>query len=175
MDFFTVPTLTFQALHGFLIIEHGRRRILHNVTEYPTGPWIVQLREAFPEPCPYRYATLDRDGKFGKEVIDLLTASGMNSKRISAECAWRNGVAERWIGSCRREFLDHAVVLSDAHLHRLIQDYIAYYHADRTHDFLEKNSPAMRPMSCKPEPSSRLVSYPRVGGLPQRYDRRQAA
>ena len=58
MDFFTVPTLTFRVLYCFFVIEHGRRRILHfNVTEHPTGPWIVQqLREAFPESCPYRYA-----------------------------------------------------------------------------------------------------------------------
>ncbi len=50
MDFFTVPTLTFRVLYCFFVIEHGRRRVLHfNVTEHPTGPWIVQqLREAFP-------------------------------------------------------------------------------------------------------------------------------
>jgi putative transposase len=56
MDFFTVPTLTFRLLYCFFVIEHGRRKILHfNVTERPAGPWIVQqLREAFPEACPYR-------------------------------------------------------------------------------------------------------------------------
>ena len=52
MDFFTVPTLTFRVLYCFFVIEHGRRRILHfNVTEHPTGPWIVrQLRETFRDP-----------------------------------------------------------------------------------------------------------------------------
>jgi putative transposase len=51
MDFFTVPTLTFRVLYCFFVIERGRRRILHfNVTEHPTGPWIVQqLRQPFPE------------------------------------------------------------------------------------------------------------------------------
>jgi hypothetical protein len=53
--------------------DHGRRKILHsNVTEHPTGHWIVQhLRETFREACPYRYVILDRDAKFGKEVTDL--------------------------------------------------------------------------------------------------------
>jgi hypothetical protein len=76
MDFFTVPTLTFRVLYCFFVIEHGRRKILHfNVTEHPTGPWMVQqLRETFPKSCPYRYMILDRDGKFGEEVADLLTA-----------------------------------------------------------------------------------------------------
>jgi putative transposase len=71
MDFFSVATLTFRVLYCFFVIEHGRRRMLHfNVTEHPTGAWIVQqLREAFPEPCPYRCAVLDRDGKFGQELL----------------------------------------------------------------------------------------------------------
>src|SRR5215472_8916573 len=60
MDFFTMPTLTFRVLYCFFVIEHSRRKILHfNVTEHPSGSWIAQqLREAFPESCPYRYAIL---------------------------------------------------------------------------------------------------------------------
>jgi len=177
MDFFTVPTLTFRVLYCFFIIEHDRRKILHfNVTEHPTGPWIVQqLREAFPESCPYRYAILDGDAKFGQEVTELLTASGMQPTRISPASPWQNGVAERWIGSCRRELIDHLIVLNEAHLRRLIRDYISYYHTDRIHHVLEKDTPAMRPVSSKPNPSARLVSSPRIGGLHHRYDWQQAA
>ena len=177
MDFFTVPTLTFRVLYCFFVIEHGRRKILHfNVTEHPAGPWIVQqLREALPESCPYRYEILDRDGKFGKEVTDFLTASGIKPTRISPRSPWQNGVAERWIGSCRRELLDHLIVLNDVHLRRLIREYVLYYHADRIHDSLEKDTPAIRPISSKPDQSARFVSYPRIGGLHHRYDWQQAA
>jgi putative transposase len=176
MDFFTVPTLTFRVLYCFFVIEHGRRKILHvNVTEHPTGSWIAQqLREAFPESCPYRYAILDGDAKFGEEVTDLLTASGIKPTRISPASPWQNGVAERWIGSCRRELLDHLIVVNQAHLRRLIRDYVVYYHADRIHDSLKKDAPTMRPVSSKPNPSAPLVSFPRVGGLHHRYDWRQA-
>jgi putative transposase len=68
MDFFTVPTLCFRVLYCLFVIEHGPRKIIHsNVIEHPTNPWIAQrLPEAFPESCPYRYALLDRDAKFGK-------------------------------------------------------------------------------------------------------------
>jgi hypothetical protein len=61
-DFFTVPTVTFQLLYCFFVIEHARRKILHfNVTPYPTAEWVVQqLREAFPDVGPYRYVILDR-------------------------------------------------------------------------------------------------------------------
>jgi transposase InsO family protein len=177
MDFFTVPTLTFRVLYCFFVIEHGRRRILHfNVTEHPTAPWIVQqLREAFPESCPYRYAILDGDSKFGKEVTEVLTTEGVKPVHTSPASPWQNGVAERWVGSCRREMLDHVIVLNDVHLRRLVRDYITYYHRDRIHDSLEKDTPAMRPVSSKPNQSARLVSSPRIGGLHHRYDWQQAA
>jgi len=177
MDFFTVPTLTFRVLYCFFVIEHGRCRIVHfNVTEHPTGAWMVQqLREAFPDSCACRYMILDRDGKFGQEVTDLLTASGMKPRRISPACPWQNGVSERWIGSCRRELLDHLIVLDETHLRRVIRDYVSYYHADRIHDSLEKDTPSRRPVSIKPSESARLVSLSRTGGLHHRYDWRRAA
>jgi hypothetical protein len=78
-DFFTVPTVTFQLLYCFFVIEHGRRRILHfNVTDHPTAEWVVQqLREAFPEAGPYRYAIFDRDSTFTEEVVTFLEATGL--------------------------------------------------------------------------------------------------
>ena len=161
----------------FLRYRTRSTRILHfDVTEHPTGLLIVQqLREAFPESCPYRYAILDRDAKFGDEVTDLLTASGMKPRRISSASPWQNGVAERWIGSCRRDLLDHVLILNEAHLLRLVKDYVSYYHTDRTHDALEKDTPATRPVALKPTEAARLVSYPRLGGLHYRYDWQQAA
>jgi hypothetical protein len=60
-------------------------------------------------------------------------------------------------------------------LRRLIRDYPSYYHADRIHDYLEKDTPAMRPVSSKPDSSARLVSLQRFGGLHHRYDWQQAA
>jgi putative transposase len=79
MDFFTVPTVTFQVLYCFFVIEHERRKILHcNVTPHPTAEWIVQqLREAFPQPCRYKYVILDRDRKFDAEVLAFLTTAGL--------------------------------------------------------------------------------------------------
>jgi hypothetical protein len=99
----------------------------------------------------------------------------MKPVRISPASPWQNGIAERWIGSCRRELVDHVIVLNDVHLRRLIRDYISYYHVDRIHDSLEKDTPAMRPVSSKPDQSARLVSFQRIGGLHHRYDWQQAA
>jgi hypothetical protein len=86
-DFFTVPTLTFQLLYCFFVIEHGRRRILHfNVTRHPTADWVVQqLREAFPDAAPYRYAILDHDSKFDADVMAFLKATVLKPKRTSVQ------------------------------------------------------------------------------------------
>lgn len=176
-DFFTVPTVTFKLLYCFFVIEHGRRRILHcNVTRYPTADWVVQqLREALPEAGPYRYVILDRDSKFDADVITFLTATGLKPKRTSVQSPWQNGIAERWVGSCRREILDHVIALNEAHLRRLIRDYVNYYHHDRIHDSLEKDTPNRRPVEKKPLPKAVVISSARLGGLHHRYSWRKAS
>jgi putative transposase len=176
-DFFTVPTVTFRLLYCFFVIEHGRRRILHcNVTQHPTAEWVVQqLREAFPEAGPYRYVILDRDAIFDAEVIAFLRATGLKSKRSSIQSPWQNGIAERWVGSCRREILDHVIALNEEHLRRLIRDYVRYYHQDRIHDCLEKDTPNQRPIEPKPSAEAAVISMPRLGGLHHRYAWGEAA
>ena len=99
---------------------------------------VQQLREALPRPCPYRYILFDRDSKFGGEVREFLKASGIQPVRTSFRSPWQNGVAERWVGSCRREMLDHVIPLHERHLLRLGLEYITYYHEDRTHIGLNK-------------------------------------
>ncbi|MGA3242029.1 MAG: integrase core domain-containing protein [Bryobacteraceae bacterium] len=175
-DFFTVPTVTFQLLYCFFVIEHGRRRILRiNVTDHPTAEWVVQqLRDAFPEAGPYRYAIFDRDSMFNGEVVAFLEATGLKPKRTSVQAPWQNGVAERWIGSARRDCFDHVIALNEAHVRRLGREFLAYYHEDRTHLGLDKDTPAERPIEGKPE-GSELESEARVGGLNHRYVWKAAA
>ena len=116
-------------MYCFFVIEHARRKILHfNVTSHPSSEWVVQqLREAFPEAAPYRYLILDHDAKFDREVITFLEATGLKPKRTGIQAPWQNGLAERWVGSCRRELLDHVIPLNEQHLRRLLRDYIQYH------------------------------------------------
>jgi len=135
MDFFTVPTLTFGVLYCFFVIGHDRRKILRfGVTRNPTAPWVVQqLREAWPYKQPHRFLLSDRDAKFGTEVISAVRDLGSQPTRTSFRSPWQNGVSERWVGSCRRDLLDHVIVLNERHLKRLMSQYVLYYHEDRTH------------------------------------------
>lgn len=176
-DFFAVQTVTFQLLYCFFVIEHARRKILHfNVTRHPTAEWVLQqLREAFPEAAPYRYVIFDRDSKFDAGVIRFLKATGLKPKRTSVQSPWQNGIAERWVGSCRREILDHVIALNEQHLRRVIRDYVNYYHDDRIHDSLEKDTPNHRPVEHEPSEKAIVISMPRVGGLHHRYSWHKAA
>ena len=97
-----------------------------------------QLRSAFPESGQCRDVIFDHDSKLNEDVIALLKATGLNLKRTSVQAPWQNGTAERWIGSCRREVLDHIIPLNETHLRRLIGEYVMYHHEDRIHDALEK-------------------------------------
>ena len=67
---------------------------------------------------------LDRDSIFDANVVAFLKATGLRPKRTGVQSPWQNGTAERWIGSCRREMLDHVIALNEPHLRRLIGDYI---------------------------------------------------
>ena len=139
-------------------------------------PWIrQQLREAFPYDTAPRYLILDRDGLFDRSVLDFLRALQITPVRTAPRSPWQNGVVERWIGSVRRELLDHVVVFRERHLHRLLSEYVAYYLDDRPHLALYKDAPNGRPVERPPRAEAEIVSFPRVGGLDHRYGWRAAA
>jgi len=92
----------------------------------------------------------------------------MEPVRTSIESPWQNGVAERWVESCRRDLLDHMIALNERHLKRLLAEYVHYYHEDRMHLELEKGTPHRRSRTLT---SGRVISDERLGGLHHRYDR----
>ena len=92
----------------------------------------------------------------------------MSHIQTSFESPWQNGVAERWVASCRRDLLDHIIAVNEGHLKRLLSEYVHYYHEDRTHLGLGKGTPHYRIRSIG---WGRVLSDERLGGLHHRYDR----
>jgi putative transposase len=85
---------------------------------------------------------------------------------------WQNAYVERFIGSIRRECLDHVIVVNAAGLQRIVNDYVAYYMRSRTHLSLDKDSPTPRPVMLST--AGHIVAVPEVSGLHHRYDRAAA-
>ncbi len=177
MDFFTVPTVTFRVLCVWFVIHHDRRKVLHfNVTEHPTALWVIQqLRESFPYDTAPSYLVFDRDSIFAGKVVETVRAMDVKPRRTAYRSPWQNGVAERWIGSCRRELLDRGIILHEDHLRRLLREYVEYYATDRCHLALGKDAPDGRSVERRPSGRARVVSRPRVGGFHHRYAWRDAA
>ncbi len=177
MDFFTVPTASLRMLYVLFVIEHGRRRVVHfNVTPNPTSAWVIQqIRESFPYDTAPKYLLLDRDTIFSPAVVRFVEAMGTKPTRTAYRCPWQNPVAERWIGSCRRELLEHVVILGERHLVRLIRSYLEYHHEDPPHLGLGKDAPDRRSTTRRPSPTAKVVALPRVGPLHHRYEWRDAA
>jgi transposase InsO family protein len=172
MDFFTVPTLTFGLIYCFFVIAHGRRQVLHfNVIRHPTSAWVSQqLREAFPYDSAPRYLIFDRDATFNTEVLETAKTLGVKPARTAFKSPWQNGVAERFVGSCRRDLFDHVIVFNERHLKRLMTEYVRHYHKDRTHLGLSKQTPEGRKPAIIRAMSTKIISTPRLGGLHHRYD-----
>jgi transposase InsO family protein len=117
IDMCIVPTLRFERLFAFLVLSHGRRRLLwFEVTRHPTAAWLArQITEAFPWASAPAYLVRDNDRAYGQVFTSRVTAMGIRDRPISPGSLWQNGIAERLIGTLRRECLDHMVIFGDAH------------------------------------------------------------
>jgi transposase InsO family protein len=115
----------------------------------------------------------DREAIFGTEfdgrVSNQVDNLGVRQIRIAPRSPWQNGHAERWVGTLRRELLDHLIVLGERYLLRLVRQHVAYYNEDRPHMSLGRDAPVAR--AVQPPSGGRIVALPRVGGLHRRYSR----
>jgi transposase InsO family protein len=169
MDLFVAPTIGFDLLYVFIVVRLARRDLVWiNVTSNPTAEWIAcQITEAFPWNEAPRYLIRDRDCVYGAAVTRRMRTMGIRDKPIAPGSPWQNGVAERLIGSIRRECVDHVVALGEGHLRRVIRSYARYYNEMRTHRSLDKDAPFSRSVQrigC-------ITSHALVGGLHHHYCR----
>ena len=168
-DFLVVPTIGFRMLYAFVVLSHDRRKILHvAVTSKPTAEWTArQIAEAFPWGMPPKYLIRDNDVIYGAVFRAKLKALGIRDRQTSIRSPWQNGYVERVIGSIRRECLDHMIILNEAHLRRVLKNYVEYYNTVRTHLGLEKGTPASRSVKA----TGAIKSRPYLGGLHHEYVR----
>jgi transposase InsO family protein len=174
LDFFVVPTITFQLLFTFVILSHDCRRLVHfAATANPTAEWTArQLLEAFPWDHALQYLLRDRDRAYGLEFSEMAKWMGIQEVLTAPQSPWQHAYLERLIGSIRRECLDHVIVFHEAGLRRILKSYFEYYERCRTHLSLEKDTPVTRPV--EPLSLGHVIQIPQVGGLHHHYTRRAA-
>jgi len=169
IDLCVVPTLTFDRLFAFLVLGHARRQLLWvEVTRHPTAEWLArQITEAFPWASAPAYLVRDNDSAYGHVFTSRLRAMGIRDRPISPRSPWQNGIAERLIGTLRRECLDQMLIFGESHLRRVLSAYAAYYNQARTHLALQKDAPLHRAA----QRSGGIVAIPILAGLHHQYVR----
>jgi transposase InsO family protein len=172
VDLFTVQTATLRTLYVIVFIGHGRRRIVHlNVTRHPTAPWIWrQLLEATPWGVQPRHLIRDRARSYGRNFIPTAARLGIETLLSPVRAPNANAVAERVIGTLRRECLDHMIVLNERHLARVLHEYVDHYNAMRPHRTLGLDSPRGREPRTRPRASATVARHKVLGGLQSEYE-----
>ena len=144
-----------------------------NVTRAPTDPWVAQqLREATPYGQTPKYLIRDNDRKFGPSFARIATTSGIKVLRTPYRTPRANAVCERFLGSVRRECLDHFLILNEKQLHRLLKNYVQYFNQARPHQGLRQRipEPAVR-STPSPNQPNKVCAVPVLGGLHHDYQR----
>ena len=174
VDFVHVDTVLLRRLYILIVIEHGRRRVhLAGITAHPTGAWVTQqarnlLMDLGGRAEQFRFLIRDRDAKFTAAVDAVFAGANIAIIRIPIRAPRANAIAERFIGTLRRECLDHLLITGPRHLTVVLQDYIEHYNTHRPHRSLHQQPPT----GATPPPSTaalRPLRRDRLGGLVHEY------
>ena len=167
-DLCAVQTLTFKTLSVLVLIAHGRRELVHVAVPAHPAAWVWrQVVEATAWGRRPRFLLRDRDSVFGGAFGSPLAALGIEQLLTPVRAPRANAVAERLIGTLRRECLDHLVVINERHLHAVLDEFAGYYNGARPHRTLGlatpllADRPAMGPIRARPV----------LGGLHHIYER----
>ncbi|HEX3051559.1 MAG TPA: integrase core domain-containing protein, partial [Aggregatilineaceae bacterium] len=171
-DFLQVYDLLFRPMFAFFIVELGSRRMVHiGVTRSPSDAWVAQqLREATPFGTGPKYLIRDNDDKYGPQFKRV--AAGIKVLKTPVRAPKANAVCERFLGSVRRECLDHFLILSEGHLRHILTAYVAYFNLARPHQGIGQQMPRVGNPAALPDLLGQPVrSYPVLGGLHHNYRR----
>ncbi len=170
-DFLPITDLLFRPLHALFMIEIASRRVVHvGVTRHPTDAWVAQqLREATPFGRHPRHLIVDNDSKYGEMFARVAHTTGIKLVHTAFHAPKENAICERFLGSVRRECLDHLLVLGEAHLRRILVAYVVYFNGDRPHQSLRQRIPD--PSGEDAPHAGPVRRTPVLGGLHHSYRR----
>ena len=175
-DFFVVDTVWMTRMYVLFFIEVGSRRVhLAGCTYKPTGAWVVQQARNLvwklqDGELPAKFLLRDRDAKFSGAFDEVFRSEGVEVIRLLYRSPRANSIAERWVGTARREVLDHLLIFGRHHLARVLDEFIEHYHEARPHQGLGQRRPC-EPAEVNPGTYGRVERRDRLGGLLHEYRR----
>jgi putative transposase len=177
-DFTHVETVFLQCLYVLFVVEIATRRVwLLGVTAHPDGPWVTQcarnlLMDLGDRTTSFSHLIRDRDAKFTAAFDAVFTAEAIQIIRTPVRAPQANAIAERWIGSLRRELLDRTLTVNRRHLEHVLAVYVDHYNTRRPHRSLRQTPPIQRPT---PTPADDLIIRRARLGLINEYTYPQVA
>jgi putative transposase len=174
-DFLQAYDVWFRPMFAFFIVDVNTKQVVRvGVTRRPTAEWTAQqMREATPFGVGPKLIIRDNDGKFGDDFDHAANGAGIRVLRTAVRAPLMNSVCERFLGSVRRECLDHVIILSERHLDRLLKEYcFRYFNAARPHQGLGQRVPTAQALNARTHLPS-VIAVPVLGGL--HHDYRAAA
>jgi putative transposase len=174
-DLFHIDTITLQRLYAFFVIEHATRRVhILGVTAHPTGAWLTQLARNLNMDLDdagrrFRFLIRDRDAKFTATFDAVFTCSGIQIIRTPVRAPRANAIAERIVGTIRRELLDRILIFNQRHATAVLRQYELHYNSHRPHRALSQAAP-LRPLPrCTTTEIHNVLRRDRLGGLLHEY------
>jgi putative transposase len=174
-DFFCVDTLLGHRLSVLFVVEHATRRVhLLGITANPSGAWVAQqarnlLMDLGDRVAQFTFLIRDRDSKFTSVFDSVFASEGIRILRTPVRAPRANAIAERWIGTVRRELLNRMLIVNRRHLEAVLAEYVAHFNDHRPHRALHQTAP-LRPL---PPPASpphlHFRRRDRLGGLIHEY------
>jgi putative transposase len=174
-DLFHLDTITLHRLYAFFVIEHATRRVhILGVTAHPTGAWLTQqarnlLIDVDDAASRFRFLIRDRDAKFTASFDAVFTAAIIRIIKTPVRAPRANAIAERFVGSIRRELLDRTLIINRRHAMTVLSEYQHHYNSHRPHRALGQAAPLRalpQPMTNDPNTVQRRD---RLGGLLHEY------
>jgi putative transposase len=175
-DFLHVDTVLLQRVYVLFVME-VETRVVHvlGVTAHPAGAWTAQqarnlLMDLGERAGRFRFLIRDRDGKFTAAFDGVFAGNCMRVIRTPVRAPRANSFAERFVGTLRRECLDHVLILGERHLRSVLAEYVRHYNEHRPHQGLQQEPPQRQPGHAV-DITARIERKQVIGGLISEYRR----
>jgi transposase InsO family protein len=174
VDFAHVDTVFLRRLYVLVVVEHDRRRVhIGGITAHPTGAWVTQqarnlLMDLGDRADRFRFLIRDRDSKFTMPFDAVFASADMRIIRTPIRAPRANAIAERLIGTLRRECLDHLLIIGPRHLDVVLSEYVQHFNAHRPHRSLDQRPPTGGSLPHS-DTTVRPLRRDRLGGIIHEY------